>query len=91
MVKARTYLRPAPGGGSQSFFIKADDGGTFLVDCHNIGDYAHLLPANKRLMGVFITHQHWDHYSGLEFLRKNKYSIDYLIYRPYERRYGDTA
>lgn len=31
VVKARTYLRPAPGGGSQSFFIKADDGADYLL------------------------------------------------------------
>ena len=31
VVKARTYLRPASGGGSQSFFIKADDGAEYLL------------------------------------------------------------
>jgi len=64
---------------------------TFLVDCHNIGNYAHLLPASKRLRGVFITHQHWDHYSGLEYLRNNGYSIEHLIYSPYVRRWGDNS
>ena len=27
---------------------------TFLVDCHNIGDYARFLPGDKKLRGVFI-------------------------------------
>jgi hypothetical protein len=31
MVRARTYLRAAPAGGSQSFFIKADDGENYLL------------------------------------------------------------
>jgi beta-lactamase superfamily II metal-dependent hydrolase len=64
---------------------------TFLVDCHNIGDYSDLLPKNKTLRGVFVTHQHFDHYSGLEYLRDNGYIIEYLIYSPYERRYGDNS
>lgn len=64
---------------------------TFLVDCHNIDQYAHLLPANKRLRAVFITHQHFDHYSGLAFLRDKGYAIQYLVYSPYQRRYGDSS
>jgi len=71
--------------------IETASGATFLVDCHNIGDHKHLLPASKRLRGVFVTHQHSDHYSGLDFLRKNGYAIDYLIYSPYERRRGDDS
>lgn len=78
-------------GCADATVIKADDGATFLVDCHNIGDHADLLPSTKRLRGVFITHQHHDHHSGLEYLRNNDYSIDCLIYSPYERRYGDTS
>lgn len=66
-------------------------GGCYLVDCHNIQDYRHLLPGSKRLAGVIITHQHYDHYSGLQFLRENGYSISYLIHSPYERRYGDNS
>lgn len=64
---------------------------TFVVDCHRIDDYADLLPRSKHLQGVFVTHQHRDHYSGLEFLRRQKYKIDCLIYSPYDRRYGDAS
>ena len=64
---------------------------TFLVDCHDIERYAHLLPSSKEIQGVFITHQHEDHYSGLEYLRAEGFSIDFLIYSPYDRRYGDTS
>ncbi len=64
---------------------------TFLIDCANIGDYYSLLPANKRIRGVFITHQHEDHYSGLRYLKDRGYSIDFLIYSPYERRYNDKS
>ena len=64
---------------------------TFLIDCHNIEDHSHLLPSNKNLRGVFITHQHEDHYSGLGYLKDKGYTIDHLIYSPYERRYGDNS
>lgn len=64
---------------------------TFLVDCHRIDEHRSLLPASKVLRGVFITHQHRDHYSGLEFLRTNGYKVEYLIYSPYVRRNGDTS
>lgn len=64
---------------------------TFLVDCHEIHRYAHLLPASKVLQGVFITHQHRDHYSGMQFLKDKGYSIVCLIYSPYQRRYDDAS
>ena len=64
---------------------------TFLVDCHNIEDHSHLLPSNKNIRGVFVTHQHEDHYSGLSYLKDNGYTIDHLIYSPYRRRYGDSS
>jgi beta-lactamase superfamily II metal-dependent hydrolase len=67
------------------------DNATFLIDCHNIGDYSHLLPSDKHLRGVFITHQHEDHYSGLNYLGEKDYSIDHLIYSPYQRRYRDNS
>ena len=67
------------------------DAATFLVDCQGIGDYPHLLPKSRRIRGVFMTHQHSDHYSGLDYLRKNEHSIDFLIYSPYERRYNDAS
>ena len=66
-------------------------GATFLVDCHNIEEHSHLLPSNKHLRGVFITHQHEDHYSGLGFLKDSGYTIDNLVYSPYERRFGDQS
>lgn len=77
------------GWGSAS--VITTDTATFLIDCHNIGDYASFLPASKSLRGVFITHQHKDHYSGLSYLKDKGYSIDFLIYSPYEIRYGDNS
>ena len=65
--------------------------GTFLVDCHRIDEHSQLLPKDKHIRGVFITHQHHDHYSGLDFLKKENYTIDVLIYSPYDRRYGDAS
>ena len=64
---------------------------TFLIDCHNIADYSSLLPPSRRLRGVFITHQHHDHYSGLDYLYRKGYHIEWLIYSPYKRRYGDNS
>ena len=63
----------------------------FLVDTHGIESYSHLLPANKRIRGVFITHQHRDHYSGLDYLYRNGFQIDWLIYSPYKRRRSDNS
>lgn len=64
---------------------------TFLVDCHEIGDNADLLPSDKKLQGVFVTHQHYDHFDGLAYLKDNDYSISHLIYSPYERRHNDGS
>ena len=58
----------------------------FLVDCHGIEQHEHLLPKSKEICAVFVTHQHRDHYGGLEYLRKNGYSIGRLIFSPYQRR-----
>jgi beta-lactamase superfamily II metal-dependent hydrolase len=67
------------------------DTATFLVDCQDIGSYPQLLPSGKTIRALFLTHQHEDHYSGLEYLRDNGYKIEYLICSPYERRYGDQS
>jgi beta-lactamase superfamily II metal-dependent hydrolase len=77
------------GCGDASVIVSATS--TFLVDCHNIERYENLLPTSKKIRGVFITHQHRDHYSGLDFLRRKGYSIGCLIHSPYHRRYGDAS
>lgn len=68
-----------------------NEGQSFLIDCHNIGEYNQYLPSSKHLRGVFITHQHTDHFSGLSYLKESGYTIDYLIYSPYIRRHGDNS
>lgn len=67
------------------------DRGTYLIDCQDIEYYEHLLPRNKTLSGVFITHQHEDHYSGLRYLKNHGYQIRHLIYSPYSRRNNDQS
>jgi beta-lactamase superfamily II metal-dependent hydrolase len=64
---------------------------TFLVDCHDIERYAHLLPTSNNIRGVFITHQNRDHFDGLDYLKRKGYSIGCLIYSPYIRRNGDNS
>jgi len=71
--------------------IIVSDNHTFLVDCYNIDEYTHLLPKNKILKGVFVTHQHDDHFHGLHYLKENGYKIENLIYSPYNRRYSDNS
>ncbi len=64
---------------------------TFLIDCYGIEKNERLLPPSKRLRGVFITHQHRDHYDGLSYLKDRGYSIAFLVYSPYVRRNGDNS
>jgi beta-lactamase superfamily II metal-dependent hydrolase len=65
--------------------------GIVLIDCFNIENYKHLLPNSKSIVAVFITHQHYDHFTGLQYLKDNKYFIRDLIYSPYERRKDDNS
>ncbi len=71
--------------------IIESDGGTIIVDCYNLINHKNLLPTSKNIKAVFITHQHYDHFLGLEYLKDNNYSIEYLIHSPYERRYLDNS
>ncbi len=71
--------------------IIESNGGTILIDCYNLVNYSNLLPSSKVINAVFITHQHYDHFLGLEYLKDNNYSINYLICSPYERRYSDNS
>jgi glyoxylase-like metal-dependent hydrolase (beta-lactamase superfamily II) len=65
---------------------------TYIIDCnYEIKNYAHFLPSTKTIRGVFITHQHRDHFSGLSYLKEKGFSIDFLVYSPYERRYDDNS
>lgn len=65
--------------------------GTILIDCFNMERYKSLLSANKFIKAVFITHQHYDHFLGLKYLRDNNFTIEYIICSPYVRRSGDGS
>jgi len=67
------------------------NGETVLVDCVNPVEYRNLLPTSKSILAVFLTHQHYDHFTGLEYLKDNGYSIGYLIQSPYQRRNSDNS
>lgn len=71
--------------------IGTDSGKRVLIDCYGIEKYASLLPKNKLIEAVFITHPHDDHFGGLSFLRNNKYKIKRLIHSPYVRRHNDAS
>lgn len=64
---------------------------TIMVDCKGIENYSHLLPLNKRIKALFITHQHYDHFLGMKFLKDKFFSIEYLVYSPYQRRFDDNS
>jgi len=67
-------------------------GKTILIDCSlGIEDYKELLPKNKVIDVVFITHQHQDHFNGLKYFKEEGYMISHLICSPYERRRGDDS
>ncbi len=63
----------------------------FIIDCYHIDEHTNLLPDNKNIKALFITHQHYDHFKGMEYLTENEYKIGYLIYSPYSRRHGDNS
>lgn len=67
------------------------DTNTYLIDCYNINNYSYLLPNSKKIKALFVTHQHYDHFMGMEYLLDNNYHVDYLIFSPYERRYADNS
>lgn len=72
--------------------IVESEGDVIIIDCcEDLINHANLLPASKILKAVFITHQHYDHFLGLEYLKNNGYLIEYLIHSPYERRYSDNS
>ena len=77
------------GFGDASIIVVGSD--TLLIDCHKIEEHVELLPLNKHIRAVFVTHQHRDHFSGLAYLMENRYLIDVLVYSPYERRYNDNS
>ncbi len=62
-----------------------------MIDCHNPDVFANYLPATKKIRAMFITHQNYDHFDGMNYLIDNEYEIEYLIYSPYERRHGDNS
>jgi beta-lactamase superfamily II metal-dependent hydrolase len=71
--------------------IIESNGGIFLIDCYNIDKHVKYLPTNKIITAVFITHQHYDHFLGLDYLKQNEYQINFLIASPYTRRRDDKS
>ena len=67
------------------------DKGVILVDCHDIESYSSLLPADKKIHTLFITHQHYDHFDGMEYLLNEGFTVDHLVYSPYVRTPNDTS
>lgn len=67
------------------------NGNVYLVDCYDIENHSYLLPSNKIIKALFVTHQHYDHFLGMKYLMENDYKINYLIYSPYDRRRGDNS
>lgn len=62
-----------------------------MVDCYDGLTFQPYLPINKNIKALFITHQHRDHFQGMKYLIENNYSVEYLIYSPYQRRYNDNS
>lgn len=78
-------------GCADTSIINTDTGDFFMIDCYDDSIFKAYLPANMHIKALFITHQHYDHFKGMEYLINEGYIIDYLIYSPYERRYGDNS
>lgn len=72
--------------------IITSKGRTIIVDCcSRIDEYTNLLPNSKTIDAVFITHQHRDHFRGLEYLKNEDYRITNLIISPYQRKRDDDS
>lgn len=78
-------------GCADTSIITTDGGDCFMIDCYNESVFKGYLPSNKLIKALFITHQHYDHFTGMEYLINNGYSVEYLIYSPYNRRQGDNS
>ena len=65
-----------------------------MIDCHQGGDgqedILKKLPKNH-IDVLVITHQHYDHFDGIQTLLDNKVTVTELWECPYERRYGDNS
>ena len=78
-------------GCADTSIIISDTGHCFMIDCYDGLTFKPYLPINKRIRALFITHQHYDHFTGIKYLIDNGYSVEFLVYSPYERRYGDNS
>jgi len=78
-------------GCADTSIIKTDSDDYFMIDCYDGLSYNPYLPNDKKIKALFITHQHYDHFQGMKYLIDEGYTIEYLIYSPYERRRGDNS
>lgn len=78
-------------GCADSSIIVANNSDCLIIDCYDGLTLQKYLPVNKKIKALFITHQHYDHFKGMDYLITNNYLIEYLIYSPYERRHGDSS
>ena len=46
---------------------------------------------NNHIDVLIITHQHYDHFDGIQTLIDNEVTVDELWECPYKRRYGDNS
>lgn len=65
-----------------------------MVDCHQGGDSQEdiisWLP-KKHIDVLIITHQHYDHFDGIQVLLDNNVTVSELWECPYKRRHGDDS
>ena len=72
------------------------DGEVVMVDCHQGNSYngqddiLKYIP-NDMIDVLIITHQHYDHFDGIEKLLYNDIEVKKLWECPYKRRYGDNS
>lgn len=65
-----------------------------MVDCHQGGDGEENIMdwiPNNHIDVLIITHQHYDHFDGIQTLIDNAVSVTELWECPYERRHGDNS
>lgn len=74
-----------------NMYVYIKDGRALIIDCYYDEDLLHILKENNvEDITILLTHEHWDHASGVEFLRDNFCNCVVLCGKHAEERLKDS-